>query len=171
MYRVEGYAFETKEQAQIAKKEEQDVRYIRSRTKMDNPDAVLNLYNKLVLKEMFVTPVGTDFLRELQEYLFTIPYIKNEDILPIPIYGESAEGTHTKDYRKPFFVSTFFAVVFAVAIVGIFIVMWVSADNVNIINYENAVIDRYESWEQELSEKEAQLEEREKELERREAQN
>lgn len=171
MYRVEGYAFETKEQAQIARKEGQDVRYIRSRTKMDNPDAVLNLYNKLVLKEMFVTPVGMDFLRELQEYLLTIPYIKNEDILPIPVYGEKAEEEEKKDYRRPFYISTFLAVVFAVTIVGIFVVMWMSADNVNIINYENAVIDRYESWEQELSEKEAQLEEREKELERREAQN
>ena len=39
---------------------------------MDDPDIVLALYNKLVLKEIFVTPVGYDFLHRLQEYLYTI---------------------------------------------------------------------------------------------------
>jgi hypothetical protein len=44
------------------------------------------------------------------------------------------------------------------------VMTWVSADNVNIINYENEIIDKYESWEQELSERESELDEREKQL-------
>ncbi len=81
MYKVGNYEFETQAQADVAQKELEGVRYIRSQTNMDDPDVVLQLYNSLILKEVFVTPVGFDFLRQLQEYLNTIPYIKNEDIL------------------------------------------------------------------------------------------
>ena len=71
MYQVEGYAFETKEQEHTAKHEVEIIGYIRKNTRMDDPDIVLALYNKLVLKEIFVTPVGYDFLHRLQEYLYT----------------------------------------------------------------------------------------------------
>ena len=85
MYKVRGYAFESLEQAQIAQKEVEKIRYIRSKTKMDDPDAVLQIYRKLILQEVFETPVGMEFLKELQGYLHTIPYIKYEDVLPIPV--------------------------------------------------------------------------------------
>ena len=58
----------------------------------------LALYNKLVLKEIFVTPVGYDFLHRLQEYLYTIPYIRREDILPITVY--EPEGMVSKEKRS-----------------------------------------------------------------------
>ena len=81
MYQVEGYAFETKEQEHTAKHEVEIIGYIRKNTRMDDPDIVLALYNKLVLKEIFVTPVGYDFLHRLQEYLYTIPYIRRDNVL------------------------------------------------------------------------------------------
>lgn len=87
MYKVRGYAFESLEQAQIAQKEVEKIRYIRSKTKMDDPDAVLQIYRKLILQDVFETPVGIEFLKGLQEYLHTIPYIKYEDVLPIPVYA------------------------------------------------------------------------------------
>ena len=65
---------------------------------MDDPDIELALYNKLVLKEIFVTPVGYDFLHRLQEYLYTIPYIRREDILPITVY--EPEGMVSKEKRS-----------------------------------------------------------------------
>lgn len=52
MYQVEGYAFETKEQEHTAKHEVEIIGYIRKNTRMDDPDIVLALYNKLVLKEI-----------------------------------------------------------------------------------------------------------------------
>ena len=51
MYKVEGYEFETKEQAKLAQKEAAKVRYIKDQTSMDDPDVVLQLYNSLILKE------------------------------------------------------------------------------------------------------------------------
>ena len=64
MYKVGNYEFETKTQADTAQKELEGIRYIRSQTDMDDPDVVLQLYNSLILKEVFVTPVGFDFMRQ-----------------------------------------------------------------------------------------------------------
>lgn len=100
MYQVEGYAFETKEQEHTAKHEVEIIGYIRKNTRMDDPDIVLALYNKLVLKEIFVTPVGYDFLHRLQEYLYTIPYIRREDILPITVYEPRRNGFKRKKKQR-----------------------------------------------------------------------
>ncbi len=42
--------------------------------------------------------------------------------------------------------------------------MTATSDNINIINYENALIEKYENWETQLNEREDRLLEREKEL-------
>ena len=160
MYQVEGYAFETKEQEHTAKHEVEIIGYIRKNTRMDDPDIVLALYNKLVLKEIFVTPVGYDFLHRLQEYLYTIPYIRRVS---------KNRRKKNRDYQKLFHISTFFAVVFALGIIGMLVITWLSEDNVTILNYENKVIDKYEIWEKQLDERESQLEERELRLTEQEA--
>lgn len=200
MYKVGNYEFETQAQADVAQKELEGVRYIRSQTNMDDPDVVLQLYNSLILKEVFVTPIGFDFLRQLQEYLNTIPYIKNEDILPIPVYRpelveeddpkrekqvrdraqkrrqkkakelRAQKKRKNRDYHGAYLVSTFFAVVFALVIAGMFAITYLSDDNVNILNYENAIIDKYEDWQKALDKREKQLDERESELDEREDQ-
>ena len=174
MYKVGNYEFETKTQADTAQKELEGIRYIRSQTDMDDPDVVMQLYNSLILKEVFVTPVGFDFLRQLQEYLNTIPYIKNEDILPIPVYRpelieeedpkaerelrakaakrrkkkqrdfKAQQKRKNRDYHGAYVVSTFFAVVFAMIIIGMFAITYFSDDNVTILIYENKIIDKYE---------------------------
>ena len=115
MYKVRGYAFESLEQAQIAQKEVEKIRYIRSKTKMDDPDAVLQIYRKLILQDVFETPVGIEFLKGLQEYLHTIPYIKYEDVLPIPVYApekadEPGSRSEKNIYRRKYHRSLFFAI-------------------------------------------------------------
>ena len=200
MYKVEGYEFETKEQADLASEEAQKIRYLKSKTDMRDPDVVLKLYNKLILREEFVTPIGRNFLRSLQEYLHSIPYIKREDVLPIPVYRsepvkakdereereivkraekrqaqkqkvvEKHQKKEERDYRKLFHISTFFAVVFAIAVVFMFAITMISKDNVTILNYENAIVDKYEKWEKELDEREEALNERAQELTEQEEQ-
>ena len=163
MYKVGNYEFETKTQADTAQKELEGIRYIRSQTDMDDPDVVLQLYNSLILKEVFVTPVGFDFLRQLQEYLNTIPYIKNEDILPIPVYRpelieeedpeeerelrakaakrrqkkqrelKAQQKRKNRDYHGAYVVSTFFAFVFAMIIIGMFAITYFSDDKLKIL--------------------------------------
>lgn len=187
MYRVDGFEFETKEMAELAQKESDGIKYIKEQTRMDDPDVVLKLYRKLIDKQIFDTPVGYTFLYDLYEYLHTIPYIKNEDIPCIPVATHSIEvlsktnkkarkkeeekekKEHLKElkqprqsYRTQFRIALFFAIVFAVAIIGMFSITYLSGNNINIINYENELIDKYSSWEAELEAREAALEEKER---------
>ena len=77
---------------------------------------------------------------------------------------EKVEG----NYKKPFYAALFFAIVFALSVVGMFIITKVSGNNVNIINYRNEILNEYSTWEQQLQEKEAELKAWEAELESRE---
>lgn len=164
---------------------------------MDDPDIVLALYNKLVLKEIFVTPVGYDFCTGFRNICIPFP-ISGEKIFfrsrcmnqkewfqkKKKQRGNKAEEKRQKnkehvvsknrrkknrDYQKLFHISTFFAVVFALGIIGMLVITWLSEDNVTILNYENKVIDKYEIWEKQLDERESQLEERELRLTEQEA--
>lgn len=101
MYQVEGYEFESKELADKAKREWEGIRYIRAQTRMDDPQVVLRLYDKLILKEVFATPLGYQFLFELQEYLKASPQIKREEIRRIPVLvWDGAGGGDSKGTMK-----------------------------------------------------------------------
>ena len=75
-----------------------------------------------------------------------------------------------KDYRKLFHISTFAAVVLGIVVIFMFVITGISKDNVTIMNYENEIIDKYEKWEQELTEREQALKEREEALTEQEGQ-
>lgn len=191
IYRVEGFTFENEEEARLADKEAEGIKYIRERNDMSDPDRVLMLYNRLIEKEVFATPVGFSFLAELRSFLLAEPDIRRQELLPLPggvPAGEDSAGTgreserkeaggrgalaaqepaepRGRDYYRPFLVSTFLAAVMAAALLGIFIIMAVSSDNITILNYEDQLIDRYESWEEELKRREEELKRRERELE------
>lgn len=174
-YRVEGFTFETEEEARLAGREAEGIKYVKARNDMDDPDAVLKLYNRLIEKKIFSTPVGIGFLEELRSYLLTIPYIRSEQLYPLPVFrqeqppreepvAEREVPAPQKNYYRPFLVSTFFAVVFALSLIGVFVIMALSENNITILNYENKLIDRYEQWESELNQRESELREREEKL-------
>lgn len=186
MYNVDGFLFEDEAMAEAARKEEEGIRFIKERTALDNPEIVLKLYTKLLQEELFVTPIGVRFLIELQNILLASTYIPREDIPPIPMpeyhapvveepkapvkkMVEQIDNKVGGEYKKPFFVALFFAIVFGLSVIGMFVVAEISGNNVNILNYKEALIDEYAGWAEELDEKEAELNAWEKELEAREA--
>lgn len=188
MYNVDGFLFEDEATAEIARKEEEGIRFIKERTALNNPEVVLKLYKKLIEQNLFVTPVGVRFLTELQNILLSSTYIAREDIPGIPVKAEetakNAKSTAPVekvkevnkkvddrvggDYKKPFYVALFFAIIFAGSIFGMFIINKISGNNVNIINYREQIQDEYSSWEAELKTEEERLEKWEEQLEQRE---
>ena len=62
MYVVDGFEFQTKEEARQAKKESDGIRYIKDQTDMSDPDTVYKLYLRLNKPGYFFTPVGLSFL-------------------------------------------------------------------------------------------------------------
>ena len=101
MYRVDGFDFESEEMAEIARKEKNGIKYIKEKTKMDDPFEVAKLYTQLSRPGMFKTAVGFAFLIELQEYLYANPYIENTDIRCIRIPDEEKlRQRHEMKYKK-----------------------------------------------------------------------
>ncbi len=195
MYNVDGFLFEDELTAELAKKELEGIRFIKERTALDNPEVVMKLYKKLLEQKLFVTPVGVRFMVELQNVLLRSHFIARDEIPPIEVSAmvlkreltpEEAElakkGPVAKvkkaamkvdqkvegNYKRPFYVALFFAIVFALSVVGMFVITKVSGNNVNILNYRNEILNEYSTWEQQLQEKEAELKAWEAELESRE---
>lgn len=181
-YNVEGYLFETEEEARQAKKEAEGIAYIRAQTKKNNPDAILNLYNRLINQNLLETVIGISFLRELQLYLQSVPYIKKEDIAPIPVPNKGIEAqkelrrlqhedrrqkqlSYRNDsegiYRKRFRIAGICCIILASIVVGMFAITYATGKSMNIFNFEQKLIDRYEVWEQELEQREADVKRRE----------
>lgn len=179
---MDGFVFGNDAEAQQAAKELQGIRYIREKTDMGQPEQVLETYNKIVRENLFETAVGISYLKEMQKYLVRLPAVKNEEILPIivrhPVLetdmrrkmraagNEAASkkaAARESVYRKKYRIALFIAAVLAVSVIGMFVI---SATNQSptVLNYENALIDRYAQWEQELTEREAALNERERAL-------
>lgn len=180
---VSGFLFTNEEEAKQAEKEAEGITYIRQKVDLDEPLMVLQVYNKMVDQKLFETEVGYSYLKELWDYLNSIPFVRKEDIRPIPtdhpileagyrqharrIYGRQQASGQKKeintDYKVRFWVAFAVSIVLLIGIGAMFAITATSG-NATILNYEQQLIDRYEGWEQELTEREAVIKEREAEL-------
>lgn len=185
-YVVDGFVFKSQEDADRAYEEQQKVQYIASKLDMNRPEAVLTIYQRITKGNMFYTPVGLEYVRELQSYLYKSQAVLDDQIpdivLPInyteAIRVKEAEAEDTvrrvrktelqgaktkKDYKQDYKYSVIVNVILAVTIIALFIVA-LKSDNLNIINYRTRLQNEYASWEEQLSQREEAVREKEKEL-------
>ncbi len=80
---IEGFAFTNEKTALKARHEAESIRYLQTQINMDNPRIVLEFYRKLLAEEVFETPVGLIFLKELYDRLAPIPEFRRK-LSPIP---------------------------------------------------------------------------------------
>lgn len=195
MINVSGFLFEDEEVAAQAKREEEGVRFIKEKSSLKSTEAVLKLYSTILQQNLFSTPVGLRFLMELQEMLISsgmnkedIPVLDVASFVPAPKAPEKKNAIKKREskanfhpvkklsnrveqstgYKQAFYVALFFAIVFGISVAGMFVIAEVSSNNVNIINYENKLIDKYEQWQSDLKDKEDELKEWQEELSERE---
>ena len=195
-YEAGGFVFQTKKEAELAQREIEGTKYLRQKLDMENPNAVFSIYQNLIEQDLFETPIGYCFLKELRDYLLMIPAISNEEVLAIPIrypQTEEEEKKQKKEQKKEeqrkerqrekekaknkkeqkkegknykgrcqFFMVT--SLILLISVVSMMLLA-ATSDNVNILNYENKLIDKYSSWEQELEEREQAVKEQEQALE------
>lgn len=168
-YIVDGYVFLSEEEALLAKKELDAINYIRQKNNMKNPKVIYQVYQKMINQNLFVTPVGRDYLKTLQKQLLA-KYDK-KDIIPIPVLDSDSQPDTANlfarqkmlefddvgnVYKKKFKISLFINVMLLIA-VSFMIFVASTTKSAHILNYENALIDRYEQWEKELEEREEKV--------------
>lgn len=182
---VNGFVFQNEEEAKQAQKEIEGVKFIKEKVDMNKPEAVLDVYNKMIRQKLFETVIGFSYLKELQDYLYSIPFVDNAQILPIPVehpileeqFRKKRPGSKTKqqqevkakeqfvnvDYKNRYRIMKWMSIVLAICVIAMFAIS-ATANHPTILNYEQELINRYAQWEDELSEREAVILEREAEL-------
>ena len=179
---VDGYIFTDRENGSIAREEIQRINYISSKMNEDNPEAILSVYNKMIESNTFLTPVGLEYLRQLQAYLYKRAEIDDDRIQDIPVqvsyvdihnrYNDKKDAEREqmgqrrkriKTFRQEYKTSLLVNLVLILMIIAMFIIV-LKSDTPNMITYENAITNRYASWEQELTERESRVREKEAEL-------
>lgn len=170
-YLVGGYEFETVEEAREAKMELAAVQYFTNKTRGSSPETTCKLYQKMVEQKMFHTPVGNAFVKELGDYLvhhrFLEPPEGETDAEKEKLYKAALKELERTKARL-----TTWRIISIILAVGIAVMVYIAStsSNVNILNYETALQDRYSAWEQELKNKESRIKEREAAVREREAQ-
>ena len=179
---IDGFCFETEIEAMAANKELEGIRYIQERLNTDRPEAVLQVYLKLIQDDMFHTPVGLCYLKELQTILLESAFIMQEEVVPIDVKKreqeqqpnetptqtiekvshkhKNAEAEKQEKSRKPLIIMNIFLVITVIAMFALS-----ATSNVpTILNYENKIINKYEQWEKELKQREDTIKQKEEQL-------
>ncbi|MCR5508260.1 MAG: hypothetical protein K6F34_06205 [Lachnospiraceae bacterium] len=179
---VDGYVFIDRENGNIAKEEINRINYISSKMNEDNPEAILSVYNKMIESNTFFTPIGLEYLRSIQSYLYKRQEIDDDKVRDIPVLVSYAalkkqyddkkdeerqerEGRRrrVKTFKREYKTSLLVNLVLILMIIAMFFIV-LKSDTPNMINYEKAITNRYAQWEQELTERESAVREKENEL-------
>ncbi len=173
---VKGYGFDISGEAEEAKRELEAVLYLTDKIQKSSPEAACKIYQKIVEQEMFHTSVGRDFVTALGAFLVQNHFIEE------PLTKEAQQQDRGNEEgeqlcksleqrllrtKKRLNTSVILNILLAAAIAVMFYIASTSS-NINILNYETALVDKYASWAEELKDRERNLKEREaavKELE------
>lgn len=176
---VSGYSFGSVQDAETARAEGRKIEYFKEKTKGRSPANLLALYDKLLDEKVFKTPVGYEYLRQLQIQLQQ-EGISKELIRPIPLYisfsynaGEEIEKAAVKqrirqsktqkDKSGRLKLSIYINILLAVLVAAMFVIT-LKSDNPNILNYKKTIVNQYAAWEQELTRRENEVRKKEQEL-------
>jgi len=176
-WKVGGYQFGSKEDAELARQEEKKIGYLEGRMRYDHPEMVLGIYNKLIEQRVFQTPVGFAYLQKLSDYLKQSGLDEQASSIPLfQIYNRKVQDEIKPRLAERRVMPTQYSIlkgklrtsvlvnIMLIILVILMFVITVKSDNPNILNYKHALENKYASWEQDLSEREKVIREKEREL-------
>lgn len=172
---VNGYYFGSPEDAETARQEEKKIAYLEEHMDYGNSADMLAVYKKALDNRIFQTPVGWEYLKELQKKLKGQGYPEDQ-IPPITMHTVFANRVgddiriptprlkpkEKKPLKRRLVFSVFFNILL-LAVAAAMVAITLTSSNPNILNYEKVLQNRYAAWEQELSTREAAVRERERE--------
>lgn len=178
---LDGFIFLNDEDYELALSELEKIKYISEKLNKSNLEGVLQVYNKMAQGKIFVTPIGIEYLRELQRLLLNNPQIDDSRIAMVPVNLEivgalrnsgkveepkekkEPEKKPRKSYKQQYKTSLIFSVAMAIVVIAMYVIA-LKSDYPNIINYRENILNEYSGWEQELREREQIVKDKELEL-------
>ena len=168
VYRLEGFEFQTEAAYKEAKKETEVIAYIRQKTDLNNAATVLQLYDKLVERGTFTTPVGIAFLKELRDAVLRVGLVEEKVLKPLPepvvesVQEKRESKPLTKEqklinaYQKRCKNRAMVIVALSGVIAALFCIR-LFGDNSPLHNYEMEIVNKYAAWADDLTQKEQEL--------------
>lgn len=170
---VDRYLFETEEEYELAMSEKKKIQYIDEHTDYRTVENIAVLYKRMIETNMFQTPVGYAYLERLYDFLARNGVATDE--LPvisvkkkISLAGRKEVMRENRQLREEIerkkrnnTIIVTICIALAAMVIALFAVAF-TGKHPNILNYENLILDKYSSWEEELTERENAV--REKEL-------
>lgn len=166
-FTFQGHTFNDEKQLLAAKKEAEAIEYLRSKTDFTNLNQLLNLYNRILDRDMMETVVGITFLEEIREILVNSGMFKEEQIRPVPLPKEKKKEKKREEVRKRtreaivlernkkellrWKIVCFFL---SFLVVGMFVIVLTGARSPLAVRYEEDILNKYSSWAEELQKKE-----------------
>lgn len=166
-FTFQGHTFDDEKQLIAAKKEAEAIEYLRGKTDFNNLNQLLNLYNRILDRDMMETVIGIAFLKEIREGLVRSGMFKEEQIRPVPLPKEKKKEKKREEIRKRTREATLLekskkealkwkiiCFFLSILVVGMFVITLTGTRSPLAIRYEEEVLNKYASWAEELQEKE-----------------
>ena len=165
---VDGFLFQDEEEYKAALKEQKAILYLRQQISGKNAQEILRIYSQLLEQKLFHTEVGYAFLHDIYVSLShqksinnsDIPIIKIEKKEPVVIEKEVKPKRHKATSSSQVKALKIMVVSLLVVVIAMFAITLTST-NPTILDYETKLQNKYASWEQQLTEREAQVAARE----------
>ncbi len=174
---VKDFLFSNTQDVLMAQEELEKIEKLEPKIGQADIELLYKLYNKSIEKRTFQTPVGLEFMLKLKKILDTNPNTPGE-VVPIPLYTtfdlttrreqeavrkqQQFMAKKKKDDAKKLNISIWINIILAIMVIAMFFIA-LTGSNPNILNYENAIINKYSEWEEELREREVKVLEYERE--------
>lgn len=173
---VKGFCFSNEADAELAKEELEKIEYLDFNMNYANISKVAQLYDKALDSKMFKTPIGWKYLDKLRNILLENGYIEAE-LRPIPMntyfartiseepLGERIrpKKRHKDAYKDKYIVTLTLSIGLVIVVIAMFIIATMS-DTPNMINYRDAIVNEYATWEQDIKNREDAVRTKEREL-------
>ncbi len=171
---VNGYEFATREDYDKAKKEAESIAYIKAHTNMKDKQQMLKIYNRASENKMFHTVIGYDFMHQLYLYLIKNEVMEKQYIKTIPVDKAVSQRELPEDVEAANKLAEQYRVLYQdskdkrklqriiICFLGGLIILMMVMVYFNYRTYdEDAVLDKYSAWEEELKERENAVTEKE----------
>jgi len=166
---VEGFIFRSLEDAELAQKEIGQIEFLEERMNYSNPEDIMLIYKKILQNRLFQTPIGLFFLQKVRESL--VENYKGKEEIPniilttvyqrkireqVNVVKPKVASSHDNGPIKKLRFSIICNIAFFLLIILMFFIS-LNGENPTILNYEEAILNKYSAWEVELTEREEKV--------------
>ncbi|MCR5824048.1 MAG: hypothetical protein K6G60_06410 [Lachnospiraceae bacterium] len=167
-YKYKGYTFYSEEEYNEARKENETIEYIKSKADLGRTDAVIALYNKLIDRNVISTVVGLDFLKRLRGIALNDQMVDASKLRELPVIEvsrrkkekEKIRLTKEQIMKRRILGLEILTAGLVIIIIGMFVIVLTGKSSPLKSVYEQDVLDRYSSWQQDLDEKQEWINDR-----------